>query len=967
MSDPSSFVYEDADNYQNEISEIYSYCEESEFFANRNAFEEFMEDCGLPLTWEHMVKEQKWTAINHIMSTLDLSCRTTRIKSCRAISYLIQGNFGGCSTLEQQMDTCQQNVFLLYEQNIFQIFVQQLLIEVDHPTPSSELQRQGANAPLTQIYVDSTELRVILSVLCTITETMYHSKDNPDPRIQDLRQQFIMELQTPFGDELFAVTLFQLLNKFCKGFAPHFPVKKLAILLWKVLLLTLGGSSTLRQLKENYRKLAGIAPLSDETLEMAKNMRPCSPPLLPNGQPRTKPTLGREGPFGGKRKVFKQTAFDDAVFSYALKSFSDQPPQGNLESQQNDDDGKFSFTPNDSMEANSANKNNKVDESDTNDNKEEHDGEKIGDAEMDTTMTGQTTNESSSNSSDSSDSEINNQNDGNDIASGNEDDIASANLDEDKTENANENEVEIDNDNFNDNEIDEEKDDQAKDDALNNMVDYFGSNSDKSINLDITFSETLHHPYHNPAMDMPLNSLRTPSPQPKSLPWSPKVRKTDLSNHLCGIRQKFFGYTLHNDVDTLFGLPDPIIEGVNVMKKHLYTSLADAQLIREELIMKYPVTHKDIIVDYKNAPAERLYCELLPKMPQYIIALLKILLAASTPTKSRNERTESINIMSEIDPDNDDCSSHQGMTANANAIRHKEIIIKSISSILILLLKHFKINHIYQFEYVSQQMMFANCIPLVLKFLSQDVYNFVSDSRSEIAMLDFPGCVIGESPALASVLSQLWTKEIYSRRNMFSCINMVRILNKLVKWKHSRVMMLVVFKSAPTLIKALNIRNPVFQLYVLKLLKIQLKFMGRPWKKNNMKLISAIYQKVRHRLTDDWAYSNDNEAKPWDFQSEEFTLQSNIHRFHQRRYQRLLTQDNKSATTSVFQQTDRFDADFYDQDDFPEENSSKFDVEFTSNFEANYERWLENEVFRRDTDWSSLLDSDRTFNSNCNK
>ena len=53
--------------------------------------------------------------------------------------------------------------------------------------------------------------------------------------------------------------------------------------------------------------------------------------------------------------------------------------------------------------------------------------------------------------------------------------------------------------------------------------------------------------------------------------------------------------------------------------------------------------------------------------------------------------------------------------------------------------------------------------------------------------------------------------------------------------------------------------NPVLfllQLYVLKLLKMQTKYLGRQWRKSNMKTMSAIYTKVRHRLNDDWAYGN---------------------------------------------------------------------------------------------------------------
>merc|ERR1719340_287487 len=159
--------------------------------------------------------------------------------------------------------------------------------------------------------------------------------------------------------------------------------------------------------------------------------------------------------------------------------------------------------------------------------------------------------------------------------------------------------------------------------------------------------------------------------------------------------------------------------------------------------------------------------------------------------------------------------------------RHKEIIVKSVSAILLLLLKHFKVNHVYQFEFMSQHLVFANCIPLVL-----------------------------------------------------------RVLNKLTKWKQSRIMMLVVFKSAPILKRALKVKHAMLQLYVLKLLKMQTKYLGRQWRKSNMKTMSAIYTKVRHRLNDDWAFGNDVDSRPWDFQAEECALRSAVDRFNNRRYHR---------------------------------------------------------------------------------
>lgn len=67
----------------------------------------------------------------------------------------------------------------------------------------------------------------------------------------------------------------------------------------------------------------------------------------------------------------------------------------------------------------------------------------------------------------------------------------------------------------------------------------------------------------------------------------------------------------------------------------------------------------------------------------------------------------------------------QSLKLGIDVNRHKEIIVKAISGILLLMLKHLKINHVYQFEYMSQQLMFANCIPLVLKFFNQNIMSYV--------------------------------------------------------------------------------------------------------------------------------------------------------------------------------------------------------------------------------------------------
>lgn len=49
-------------------------------------------------------------------------------------------------------------------------------------------------------------------------------------------------------------------------------------------------------------------------------------------------------------------------------------------------------------------------------------------------------------------------------------------------------------------------------------------------------------------------------------------------------------------------------------------------------------------------------------------------------------------------------------------------------------------------------------------------------------------CVIGDQPELTIQSLEIGDSQTYSWRNVFSSINLLRILNKLTKWKHSRIM-----------------------------------------------------------------------------------------------------------------------------------------------------------------------------------
>ncbi len=136
-------------------------------------------------------------------------------------------------------------------------------------------------------------------------------------------------------------------------------------------------------------------------------------------------------------------------------------------------------------------------------------------------------------------------------------------------------------------------------------------------------------------------------------------------------------------------------------------------------------------------------------------------------------------------------------------------------------------NHIYQFEYVRQHLVFANCIPLVLKFFNQNVNQYVS-SRNNFTTLNYPRSVLypQDAEATSDIVDSSTTEIGYCWRNLFSCINLMRLLQKLTKWKHFPTVMLVVFRSAPILKRALKVRHPMMQLYILKILKVKVKVLA---------------------------------------------------------------------------------------------------------------------------------------------
>ncbi|KAG0199764.1 Factor arrest protein 11 [Mortierella sp. GBA30] len=308
---------------------------------------------------------------------------------------------------------------------------------------------------------------------------------------------------------------------------------------------------------------------------------------------------------------------------------------------------------------------------------------------------------------------------------------------------------------------------------------------------------------------------------------------------------------------------------------------------------------------------EHVYREIVPKMAQIQVTLLKTLLVC-IKVSGVSPAKEASNAEAEGKEPADTFT-------RVNDIREHEIMAKAVSSILLLQLQHFKIYHILAFNYVCQLLVDSNCLLLLLKIFGNaenpgnihtknevEEYNFFKTCsllRQSQSETDSESAYQGFLKNAVADLGDPIPAGYVCRRNMFAIINLLRVLQKLTKNKIHRVLLLVQYKSSAILKRLLKINHPDLQRYVYKILKSQVPFLGRKWRSSHMKVITGIYLYCRSNLRDDWISGADVERDLEEALPAEQQLRNLIRHYHDRVHPNALVPDPGAAQAKTGKST----------------------------------------------------------------
>ncbi|KAL7670962.1 hypothetical protein ACOME3_005877 [Neoechinorhynchus agilis] len=459
-------------------------------------------------------------------------------------------------------------------------------------------------------------------------------------------------------------------------------------------------------------------------------------------------------------------------------------------------------------------------------------------------------------------------------------------------------------------------------------------------------------------------------------PWKAKCTRQTILDYLNENRKRYLGFCFPDDDGSVIGLPPSVKHSYEIMKAFLYVPLSQQQITSSDLANQCPLTCSTANSTIEEDSLEMFYRDILLLLPFHIEQL-----SEQFGLYTSSKTIESI------------YSQHSNLLyIERHGATEALVSLKAITGFIILFLKHLKVNHIYQFEFVCQQFPTSGFLDKILTFFTKDIVShiqYVAARAKPRERLSSTGLVKSlHDPIDNFQMDRSWCA-------VFIIVNILRITNKLGKGSHSRsgliyssnfmkslrkmfnkqdsidgedvfectfVLNSPTFTNIRSLVKPLySARHcPLVQYYNIKLVKILSRYCSRQWRKVNMYRFPIMYHMVRHRFNDDWAYSIcTGVIDPDEEMAQDLKISKKVYEFHMRRY---LSMTEKYLTNEPNVDPKHLWMNLSDirkiMDGINERNSRAERDNLPTWFLENVHHWVQREVIDSNINWDEVLDSD---------
>ncbi|TIA81785.1 hypothetical protein E3P98_01860 [Wallemia ichthyophaga] len=223
------FDYTDDDTLPNELNEFYSYVDVRSVLDNKHEWQ--VGECG---SWRDKPLDHRQSLIKDLLSAINADKLSERLRASRKLLYLFQGTFSEARNSRHQLECIIDNVHLIRLCGGLQSVTQALQAAVSfHAVVHSEYAHLAEPDFVEQLNIE----------LGGYMEMLYYM-------VQILRDDNSFAEDLMHLDPSLPTYLFSLLSGLRDKTAKGYPVKKLLLLLWKTLLVVLGGWKDIDRIKE---------------------------------------------------------------------------------------------------------------------------------------------------------------------------------------------------------------------------------------------------------------------------------------------------------------------------------------------------------------------------------------------------------------------------------------------------------------------------------------------------------------------------------------------------------------------------------------------------------------------------------------------------------------------------------------------------------------------------------------------